>query len=186
MSKDNLIAFQSSESSASFNDALTELVRKGARQIIAQAVEAELAEFLTQHQSLKDNQGRAAIVRNGYLPERTIMTGIGEVEVQVPKVRDRSGRGIKFNSTLLPPYLKRARSVEEVLPWLYLKGVSTGDFSEALASLLGANAEGLSASTISRLKAKWIEKHQQWQKRSLSGERYVYLWAVQNRTNFGG
>lgn len=177
MSNDNLIAFQSPESSTSFNDALSELVRKGARQIIAQAVEAELAEFLTQYQSLKDNQGRQAVVRNGYLPERTIVTGVGEVEIQVPKVRDRSGSGIKFNSTLLPPYLKRARSVEEVLPWLYLKGVSTGDFSEALASLLGANAEGLSASTISRLKTKWIEEHQQWQKRSLSGKRYVYLWA---------
>lgn len=177
MSNDNLIAFQDPESSASFNDALSELVRKGARQIIAQAVEAELAEFLTQYQSLKDNQGRQAVVRNGYLPERTIVTGVGAVEIQVPKVRDRSGSGIKFNSTLLPPYLKRAQSVEEVLPWLYLKGISTGDFSEALASLLGANAEGLSASTISRLKAKWIEEHQQWQKRSLAGKRYVYIWA---------
>ena len=177
MNNDNLIAFQPPESSASFNDALTELVRQGARQIIAQAVEAELKEFLAQYQCLKDDQGRAAIVRNGYLPERTIVTGVGEVEIQVPKVRDRSGSGIKFNSTLLPPYLKRARSVEEVLPWLYLKGVSTGDFSEALASLLGANAEGLSASTLSRLKAKWIEDHQQWQKRSLRGKRYVYIWA---------
>ncbi len=177
MNNDNLIAFQPPESPASFNDALTELVRQGARQIIAQAVEAELQEFLTQYQSLKDNQGRQAIVRNGYLPERTIVTGVGEVEIQVPKVRDRNGSGIKFNSTLLPPYLKRSQSVEEVLPWLYLKGVSTGDFSEALASLLGANAEGLSASTISRLKAKWIEEHQQWQTRSLSSKRYVYMWA---------
>jgi transposase-like protein len=116
-------------------------------------------------------------VRNGYLPERTIVTGVGAVDVRVPKVRDRNGTGIKFNSMLLPPYLKRAQSVEEVLPWLYLKGVSTGDFSEALASLLGANAEGLSASTISRLKAKWNEEHQQWQKRSLISKRYVYLWA---------
>lgn len=185
MSNDNLIAFQPPESSESFNDALTELVRKGARQIIAQAVEAELAEFLTQYQSLKDSQGRQAIVRNGYLPKRTIVTEVREVEIQMPKVRDRSGSGIKFNSTLLPPYLKRARSVEEVLPWLYLKGISTGDFNacgdasrtEALASLLGANAQGLSASTISRLKSKWIEEHQQWQKRSLSGKRYVYMWA---------
>jgi putative transposase len=129
MSNDNLIAFQPPESSASFSDALTELVRKGAQQIIAQAVEAELAQFLAQHQSLKDDQGRQAVVRNGYLPERTIVTGVGEVAIQVPKVRDRTGSGIKFNSTLLPPYLKRSRSVEEVLPWLYLKGVSTGDFS---------------------------------------------------------
>jgi putative transposase len=132
MSKDNFIAFQSQESSVSFRDALTELVRNGARQIIAQAVEAELQEFLGQYPDLKDRQGRRAVVRNGYLPERTIVTGVGEVEVQVPKVRDRSGSGIKFNSSLLPLYLKRAQSVEEVLPWLYWKGVSTGDFSAAL------------------------------------------------------
>lgn len=177
MNNDNVIAFQSSETAAPFRDALSELVRQGARQIIAQAVEAELQELLTQYQSLKDEQGRQAVVRNGYLPERTIVTGVGEVEIQVPKVRDRSGSGIKFNSTLLPPYLKRSQSVEEVLPWLYLKGVSTGDFSEALASLLGAQAKGLSSSTISRLKAQWIEEHQQWQKRSLVGKRYVYIWA---------
>lgn len=175
MSEDNLIAF-GTESSTSFRDALTELVRKGARQIIAQAVEAELSEFLAQYQPLKDDQGRQGVVRNGYLPERTIVTGVGEVAIQVPKVRDRTGSGIKFNSSLLPPYLKRSKSVEEVLPWLYLKGVSTGDFSEALASLLG-EVDGLSASTISRLKARWIEEHQQWQKRSLAGIRYVYVWA---------
>ncbi|WP_088889913.1 IS256 family transposase [Leptolyngbya ohadii] len=177
MSKDNLIAFQAGESSTTFQDALTELVRKGARQIIVEAVEAELSEFLAQYQDLKDEQGRKAVVRNDYLPQRTIVTGVGEVEVQVPKVQDHTRSGIKFNSSLLPPYLKRAASVEEVLPWLYLKGVSTGDFSEALASLLGANAQGLSATTISRLKTKWIEEHQQWQKRSLTGKRYVYLWA---------
>lgn len=97
MNNDNLIAFQSPESSTSFDDALTELVRKGARQIIAQAVEAELAEFLSQYQTLKDEQGRQGVVRNGYLPERTIMTGVGAVEIQVPKVRDRNGSGIKFN-----------------------------------------------------------------------------------------
>jgi putative transposase len=117
MNNDNLIAFQPLESSASF-DALSELVRQGARQILAQAVEAELKEFLAQHQSLKDEQGQQAVVRNGYLPERTIVTGVGEVEIQVPKVRDRSGSGLKFNSSLLPSYLKRSQSVEEVLPWL--------------------------------------------------------------------
>lgn len=98
------------------------------------------------------------------------------MSVQVPKVHDRTGSGIKFNSSLLPPYLKRSPSVEEILPWLYLKGVSTGDFNEALASLLGADATGLSSSTISRLKAKWIEKHDQWQHRSLKAKRYVYVW----------
>lgn len=177
MSTDNVIALPSSETNESFTDALSELVRRGARQIIAQAVEAELDEFLGQYKTLKDEAGRQAVVRNGYLPERTIMTGVGTVEVQVPKVRDRSGSGIKFNSALLPPYLKRAQSVEEVLPWLYLKGVSAGDFSEALASLLGNAAQGLSSSTISRLKAKWIDEHGQWQKRSLEGKHYVYMWA---------
>jgi putative transposase len=177
MSQDNLIEFKTPEPSASFSDALTALVRQGARQIIAQAVEAELAEFLGQYQDLKDEQGRQAVVRNGYLPERTVRTGVGKVEVQVSKVRDRTRQGIKFNSALLPPYLKRSLSVEEMLPWLYLKGVSTGDFAEALSALLGAQAAGLSSSTISRLKAKWVEEHQDWQKRSLQGKRYVYVWA---------
>lgn len=115
-------------------------MRQGARQIIAQAVEAELNAFLAQYAELKDERGRQAVVRNGYLPERTVITGVGNVAVKVPKVRDRTGSGIKFNSSLLPPYLKRSHSVEEVLPWLYLKAISTGDFSEALASLLGGQA----------------------------------------------
>ena len=177
MTHDNLIEFKTPETTQSFTDALTALVRQGAQQIIAQAVEAELQAFLGQYQDLQDEQGRKAVVRNGYLPERTIMTGVGAVEVQVPKVRDRSGSGIKFNSSLLPPYLKRSRSVEEVLPWLYLKGVSTGDFGEALSALLGADASGLSASTISRLKAKWNDEHTDWQQRSLKSKRYVYVWA---------
>lgn len=132
---------------------------------------------MSQYHHLQDEQGRKAVVRNGYLPERTIQTGVGSLEVQVPKVRDRSGSGIKFNSSLLPPYLKRSRSVEEVLPWLYLKGVSTGDFGEALSALLGADASGLSASTIGRLKAKWNDEHSAWQQRSLKTKRYVYVWA---------
>lgn len=177
MSSDNLIAFQSPETTETFHDALSELVRTGARQIIAQAVEAELQEFLGQYVDQRDEQGRQVVVRNGYLPERTIQTGVGDVAVKVPKVRDRSSRGIKFNSRLLPPYLRRATSVEEVLPWLYLKGVSTGDFSEALAALLGPEARGLSPATIGRLKAKWVEEHQDWQKRALRNRRYVYIWA---------
>jgi putative transposase len=193
MNNDNLIELETPETSETFTDALTALVRQGARQIIAQAVEAELVEFLGQYQDLKDDQGRAAVVRNGYLPERTITTGVGEVEIQVPKVRDRTQQGIKFNSALLPPYLKRSVSVEEVLPWLYLdasvssggkpsyrtdlKGISTGDFAEALSALLGEQAVGLSSSTISRLKAKWQQEHQEWQQQSLQSKRYVYVWA---------
>ena len=177
MSHDNLIEFKPPTPQETFTDALSALVRTGAREIIAKAVEAELAEFLGEYGHLRDEQGRQGVVRNGYLPQRTITTGVGEVEVQVPKVRDRTGRGIKFNSRLLPPYLKRASSIEEVLPWLYLKGVSTGDFSEALSSLLGPQAKGLSAATIGRLKARWQQEHHQWQQRSLAKSQYVYVWA---------
>ena len=97
---------------------------------------------------MKLSDGRRAVVRNGYLPERTVQTGIGDAEIKVPKARDRSGSGVKFNSALLPPYLKRSKSVEELIPWLYLKGISTGDYSEALQSLLGEHAKGLSANTV--------------------------------------
>ena len=177
MTQDNLVKFKTPETPETFNDALSELLRQGARQLIAGAVEAELNEFLSQYQGLRDDAGRQAVVRNGYLPARTITTCVGSVNIQVPKVRDRTGRGIKFNSLLLPPYLKRSRSVEEVLPWLYLKGISTGDFSEALSALLGPDARGLSPATISRLKSKWQKEHQDWQGRSLRLKRYVYVWA---------
>lgn len=158
-------------------DPLTELLRTGARELIAQAVEAELQALLDQHAEHRLPDGRQAVVRNGYLPERTVQTGIGNVEIKVPKVRDRSGSGVRFNSALLPPYLKRARSVEELLPWLYLKGVSTGDYQDALAALLGDQAKGLSANTISRLKQHWIDDHRRWCQRDLSQKRYVYWWA---------
>jgi len=159
------------------NDPLSELLRVGARGLIAQAVEAELAMMLMKHEDNKLPDGRPAVVRNGYLPERTIQTGLGDVDIRVPKVRDRSKTGIKFNSDLLPPYLKRSTSIEEMLPWLYLKGLSTGSYGEALSSLLGEQAKGLSANTISRLKSQWIDEHTEWRKRDLSDKRYVYFWA---------
>ena len=177
MTDDKVIEFKSQAEPESVTDALSELVRQGARQIIAQAVEAELQAFLSTYSEVKTESGHQGVVRNGYLPQRTITTGVGVVEIQVPKVRDRTGQGIKFNSLLLPPYLKRSRSVEELLPWLYLKGVSTGDFSEALSALLGSDAKGVSAATISRLKAKWRDEHQTWHQRSLRHKRYVYVWA---------
>ncbi|MGG2143910.1 IS256 family transposase [Symbiopectobacterium sp. RP] len=158
-------------------DPLHELIRNGARQLIAAAVEAELEAMLQQHAERRLDDGRHAVVRNGYLPPRTIQTGIGDVEIKVPKVRERSGNGICFNSALLPPYLKRAKSVEELLAWLYLRGISTGDFHEALRALLGEKASALSASTISRLKQQWLEEHRQWCLRDLSDTRYVYFWA---------
>lgn len=162
---------------AECSDPLTELLRTGAQALIRQAVETELEALLTRYQGLKLLDGRRAVVRNGYLPERTVQTGIGDVNVRVPKVRDRSGSGIHFTSQLLPPYLKRTKTIEELLPWLYLKGISTGDFSEALVSLLGEHAKGLSANTISRLKGEWLDEHRQWAQADLSNRRYVYLWA---------
>jgi transposase-like protein len=181
MSKFTLKALSQPENSPI--DPLSELLRSGARQLIAQAVEAELQTLLDQHANRLLTDGRQAIVRNGHLPERTVQTGIGDVEIKVPKVRDRSGSGICFNSALLPPYLKRARSVAELLPWLYLKGISTGDFQESLAALLGEQAKGLSANTISRLKGKWLEEHSNWRCRDLSDKRYVYFWADGVHTN---
>ena len=175
MSKSNLHALSQPE--VTTNDPLHELIRQGARDLIAQAVEAELDSLLRQYKDIKAPDGRKAVVRNGHLPKRTVQTGVGDVEVQVPKVRDRSGSGIRFNSQLLPPYLKRARSLEELIPWLYLRGVSSGDFQEALSALVGEQANGLSANTVSRLKAKWLDEHKDWQRRDLSQKRYVYWWA---------
>jgi transposase-like protein len=160
------------------DDPLTELLRQGARKLLAQAIEAEVESFLAQHFELRDDHGRARVVRNGYLPERDVQTGIGPVRVKAPRVRDRS-RGeekVRFTSSLLPRYLRRSASLEELIPWLYLKGISTGDFQEALAALLGGDAPGLSASTISRLKGVWNQEFEAWQKRDLSGKRYVYVW----------
>ncbi|CAN5839957.1 IS256 family transposase [soil metagenome] len=138
-------------------------------------MEAELAEFVVRHQALKDEWGRQRVVRNGYQPERTIQTGIGDVPVKAPRVRDRKGE-IKFSSSILPRYLRRTKSIEELLPWLYLKGLSTGDFSTALTALLGQDAPGLSAATISRLKEVWKEEHERWSKRDLKGKNFVYIW----------
>jgi len=157
-------------------DPLTAVLRQGAQRLLAQAIEVEVAILVAQYADQRDGQGRQAIVRNGYLPERDVQTGIGAVRVQVPRVRDRSGAGIRFHSALLPPYIRRSKSLEALLPWLYLKGVSTGDFSEALQALLGPDAPGLSPATLSRLKQGWQDELAQWQQRDLTGKRYVYFW----------
>ena len=162
-------------------DPLTEVIQAGAKELLRTAVIAEVSDFIAEYAHLLDEEGRQRLVRHGFLPEREMMTGIGKVPVQVPRVRDRGasadGSKIKFTSKIVPPYLRKAKSVEELLPWLYLKGISTGDFSEALAALLGPNAEGLSSSTITRLKANWWEEYQSWRKRDLTSKRYVYIWA---------
>ena len=162
-------------------DPLTDILRSGARRLLSQAIEAEVEAHIAAHAELTDGEGRRRIVRHGYMPERAIQTGIGAVRVKAPRTRDRDptapGGRIRFTSSILPPYLRRSRSVEELLPWLYLKGISTGDFPESLAALLGPDAPGLAASTIGRLKAVWWDEYEAWRRRDLSARRYVYFWA---------
>ena len=165
-----------------FNDQLTDVLRDGARALLAQAVEAEVADFLGTYADLKTEDGHRRVVRHGHLPEREVMTGIGPVAVRQPRVRDREAGAddperIRFTPMILPPYARRSKSLEMLLPILYLKGISTGDFEEALAALLGKDASGLSASTIARLKAVWVDEHKRWNERDLSAKRYVYIWA---------
>lgn len=179
MTEDNVIKLIQP---GSFEDPLTEVLRSGARALLAQAVEAEVAVFLGRHGDLKTGDGHARVVRHGHLPEREILTGIGPVAVRQPRIRDRGATAgdperIRFSSALLPPYARRTKSLDVLLPLLYLRGLSTGDFQEALAALLGKDAPGLSASTISRLKEMWSDEHARWRKRDLSTRRYVYVWA---------
>lgn len=156
---------------------LDELVREGARRIIGQAIEAEVSHLLEQLGNVRTLNGRRAVVRNGHLPERDVLTAAGPVTVKVPKVRDRSGAGVKFNSVIVPPYVRKSPRVNIALPWLYLKGVSTGDMSETLQVLLGDDAKGLSANVVCRLKEEWSEEHRRWDKRDLCAKRYVHWWA---------
>jgi transposase-like protein len=173
MGKDTIVSF----SDPAFRDELSDLVRDGAQRIIRQAVEAELKAFLEAHDGERDAAGRRAVVRNGYQPEREVLTGIGPVPIRVPKTRDRAGEGRCFRSELLPPYLKKTKRLDAVLPWLYLKGVSTNDFDEALKALFGESVKGLSPATISRLKRGWEAEYGEWRQRDWHGHEFVYLWA---------
>lgn len=175
MSHDTVFALKNPAVPNEVRDVLTEVLREGAQTLLAQAIEAEVAAFMAGHVDKLDVAGRARLVRNGHLPERTVQTGIGAVTVKMPRVHDRAGE-LRYSSSILPPYLRRTKTIEELLPWLYLKGISTGGFTEALAVLLGRDAPGLSAGTISRLKAVWQDEHTQWEKRSLAHKQYVYLW----------
>jgi len=163
------------------DDPLTNILRSGARQLLAQAVEMEAEAFLLAMKGLKLPDGRDRLVRHGHGPERTIQTGIGPVEVERVKIRDRAaaenGERIRFTSAILPLWARRTKSLDTLLPVLYLRGISTGDFQEALAALLGQNAPNLSPAVISRLTAEWQGEYERWQKRDLSARRYVYVWA---------
>ncbi len=174
MSKSNVIELAGREAGA---DVLSELLRGGARQLIHQAVEAELQELLGEHAGRRTEDGKAGVVRNGYLPERELQTGLGPVTVKIPKVRARTGEAVSFHSALVPPYVRKTRSLEAALPWLYLKGISSGEMGEALKVLVGPQASGLSASTVSRLKQLWGQEYRCWCERGLDKNRWVYVWA---------
>jgi transposase-like protein len=156
---------------------LEELARKGARQLLAQAMEAEVAEFVEKHSGTTDEEGRRLVVRNGHLPERELVTGIGPLRIRQPRVDDRGlAQEQRFSSQILPRYLRRVASVDNLIPILYLKGISSGDMSEALESILGPGAAGLSATNVVRLKALWEQDYQAWKARDLKLKRYVYFW----------
>ena len=157
-------------------DLLSTMLRDGAQQLVAQAVQAEFEEFLGRFSGDRSEDGRAAVVRNGFQPEREILTGLGPVGVRIPKARSRAEAPAVFHSRLVPPYVRRAKSVDAVLPWLYLHGVSTGNMQEALAALLGSAAAGLSASVVARLKGVWMDEYRRWRRAKLGQDRWVYLW----------
>lgn len=174
MKKHNVVAMSGRES---VRDELTELIRQGARRLIAEGLEAEVGELLAALSARRDAAGRAAVVRNGYQPERAIQTGIGPVTVKVPKVRSRDGKPVSFRSALVPPYVRKSASLEAALPWLYLKGISTGEMAPALEVLVGAQAKGFSPGTVSRLKQQWREDYEAWRHRRVDKDRWVYIWA---------
>src|SRR4051794_24105138 len=162
-------------------DPLTAVLRSGARRLLAQAVEAEAEAFLAEMRRLRLPDGRERLVRHGYGPERLMQTGIGAVPVQRVKLRDRgageTGERIQFTSGILPRWARRTPSLDALLPILYLRGVSMGDFQEALGALLGKDAPNLSPSVIARLRGEWEADYDRWQRRDLSARRYVYIWA---------
>ena len=174
MSKNNVIELEGREASS---DLLTGLLQAGANQLIEQAVEAELQELLAYHAARRTESGHAGVVRNGYLPARELQTSLGPVTVKIPKVRANTGEAVSFQSALVPPYVRKTRSLEATLPWLYLKGISSGEMGAALEVLVGPNAKGLSASTVSRLKQVWGEEYRHWSDKRLDQDRWIYVWA---------
>jgi transposase-like protein len=158
-------------------DPLTELLKEGARKLLAQAVESEVQDLLAKYQDRRTQCGHAGVVRNGYLPERDLQTGLGPIRVRIPKVRSKTGEPVSFQSVLVPPYIRKTPSLQAAIPWLYLKGVSSGEMEAALKVLVGPQAQGLSASTVSRLKQVWGDEYHAWNERRLDQDRWVYVWA---------
>jgi len=174
MNNDNVITLSDREKVA---DPLTELLRSGARKLIEQAIESELSVLLDEHADRRTEAGHAGVVRNGYLPEREIQTGIGPVTIKVPKVRAKTGEPVSFQSALVPPYVRKTKTLEAAIPWLYLKGISSGEMENALKVLLGPDAGGFSANTVSRLKQVWASEYKDWKKARLDKDQWVYVWA---------
>ena len=174
METDNILDFGGREE---ISDPLTELIRKSARKMIAAAIEEEVAVYLAQNASRRSSCGHAGVVRNGYHPERSVQTGIGPVSVRIPKVRSKDGAPVTFRSALVPPYVRKTKSLEAAVPWLYLKGVSSGEMEAALQVLVGPQARGLSASTVSRMKKEWKQEYEDWRERRVDKDEWVYIWA---------
>jgi transposase-like protein len=172
----NVVAFP-----AQTTDVLTEILRQGAQTLLLQAIQAEVGDYVDRFKDLKDASGKRLVVRNGSMPEREIQTPLGQIPIKQPRVDDRrvdaNGNRLRFESKILPPYLRKTKSMEELIPWLYLKGISTGDFTDALSALLGKDAPGLSATTIGRLKEGWQKDYEKWNQRSLENKHFIYIWA---------
>ena len=159
------------------SDPLTESLKEGARKLLAQTVESEVQDLLAAYEDYRTECGHAGVVRNGYLPERELQTGLGPIRVKIPKARSKTGEPVSFQSVLVPPYVRKTRTLEAALPWLYLKGVSSGEMGEALKVLIGPQAQGLSASTVSRLNQVWADEYRHWNDTRLDPDRWVYIWA---------
>lgn len=174
MQTTNIVDFTRREK---MTDAPTELLRTGAQNLIAQAVEAEFSGYMTQFAQMRTEAGHAAVVRNGHHPERPFQTGIGPVSVRIPKVRSKDGTPVTFRSALVPPHVRRTKTLEAALPWLYLKGISSGEMAPALKVLFGPDAKGVSANTVSRLKRDWAKEYEGWKNAAFDDEPIVYIWA---------
>jgi transposase-like protein len=163
-------------SGISVRSALEETLREGARKMLQEAIEAEVIEYIKRFQDCKNEVNRRAVTRNGYLPERDLLTGIGPIHLHQPRVRDKR-EGESFSSEILPKYKRKTENIEKLLPELYLRGISTNNFSEALSAIFGENAPGLSAANIARMKEIWEKEYRDWNARRFDGIRYVYIWA---------
>lgn len=159
------------------SDPLNDLLKKGAEQLLSAAIEVEVETLLARFEDRRTAEGRAGVVRNGDHPERAVQTGIGPVTVKIPKVRAKSGTPVSFRSALVPPYVRKTQTLEAAIPWLYLKGISTGEMGPALTALLGPNATGFSAKTVARLKTQWATEYNTWRKGDLGRDEWVYIWA---------